>query len=131
SDFRIDQLGAQRLEALERAFLVSLHQPRIPRHVGGEDRGKAAGGAHSSGSPALRRPSTKTANNSDDMNLPITSLRAVTVDNPGFSAQKRLTYSFPSSTRPSWPQADAFIPTTAVIRGWACSARSAHSIASS
>jgi hypothetical protein len=41
-DFRIDELAAQRLEAFERAFLVRPHQPRIPRHIGGEDRGETA-----------------------------------------------------------------------------------------
>jgi len=45
-DFRIDELAAQRLEAFERAFLVRAHQPRIPRHIGGEDRGEPAGGSH-------------------------------------------------------------------------------------
>ncbi len=39
-DIRIDKLAAQRFEAFERAFLVRPHQPRIPRHVGGEDRGE-------------------------------------------------------------------------------------------
>jgi hypothetical protein len=41
-DFRIKELTAQRLEAFERAFLVRPHQPRIPRHIGGEDRGETA-----------------------------------------------------------------------------------------
>jgi hypothetical protein len=40
-DFRIDQLPPQRLEAFERAFLIHPHQPRIPRHIGGKDRGEA------------------------------------------------------------------------------------------
>ncbi len=42
-DLRIEELAAQRLEAFERAFLVRPHQPRIPRHIGGEDRGETAG----------------------------------------------------------------------------------------
>ena len=42
-DFRIEKLTAQRLEAFERAFLVRPHQPRIASHIGGKDRGKAAG----------------------------------------------------------------------------------------
>ena len=42
-DFRIEELAAQRFEAFERALLVRSHQPRIPRHVGGEDRGEAGG----------------------------------------------------------------------------------------
>ena len=45
-DFRIEELAAQRLEAFERAFLVRPHQPRIPRHIGGQDRSKTAGGRH-------------------------------------------------------------------------------------
>jgi hypothetical protein len=45
-DLRIEELAAQRLEAFERAFLVRPHQPRIPRHIGGEDRGETAGGSH-------------------------------------------------------------------------------------
>ena len=58
-DLRIDELAAQRFEAFERAFLVRPHQPRIPRHIGGEDRGETAGLAHPSGTPALRRPSSR------------------------------------------------------------------------
>ena len=39
-DFRIEELAAQRFEAFEPAVLVRPHQPRIPRHIGGEDRGE-------------------------------------------------------------------------------------------
>src|SRR5271165_21112 len=39
---RIDHLGAERLGPAERAFLVRSHQPRIPRHIGGEDCGETA-----------------------------------------------------------------------------------------
>jgi len=39
SDFRIEELAAQRFEAFERALLVRPHQPRIPGHISGEDRG--------------------------------------------------------------------------------------------
>jgi len=60
-DLRIDEIMPQRFEAFVRAFLVRSRQPRIPRHIGGEDRGETAGLAHSSGNPALRRPSTNTA----------------------------------------------------------------------
>src|SRR6516164_9970989 len=56
-DFGINELAAQRLEAFERAFLVRPHQPRIPRHIGSEDRGETAGLGHPS-QPALRRPSS-------------------------------------------------------------------------
>src|SRR5271166_5357992 len=37
-DLRIDQLGAQRLEPAERAFLVGLDQARIASDIGREDR---------------------------------------------------------------------------------------------
>jgi hypothetical protein len=39
-DFRIEKLATQRFEAFERAFLVCPHQPRIPRRIGGQDRGE-------------------------------------------------------------------------------------------
>jgi hypothetical protein len=39
-------LGAQRLEAFERAFLVRPHQPRITHDVGGENCGEAADRRH-------------------------------------------------------------------------------------
>ncbi len=35
----------------------SSHEPRVADDIGGEDRGKAAGGGHCSGTPALRMPS--------------------------------------------------------------------------
>jgi hypothetical protein len=41
-DLRIDELAAMRFEAFERAFFVGSHQPRVARHIGGEDRGKTA-----------------------------------------------------------------------------------------
>ena len=40
-----------------RPRFVIAHQPRVADDVGGEDRGEAAGLAHCSGIPALRRPS--------------------------------------------------------------------------
>src|SRR5258708_6013343 len=46
SDFRIEELAAQRFEAFERALLVRPHQPRIPGHISGEDRGETAALAH-------------------------------------------------------------------------------------
>jgi hypothetical protein len=42
SDFRIDELAAMGLQALERAVLVGAHQPRIARHIGGQNRGETA-----------------------------------------------------------------------------------------
>jgi hypothetical protein len=46
-DLRIEELAAQHFEAFVRAFLIRPHQPRIPRHIGGEDRRETAGLAHS------------------------------------------------------------------------------------
>ena len=48
--------GALLTQCVHRALLVLSHQPRIPGHIGGEDRGKAANCSHSSGIPALRSP---------------------------------------------------------------------------
>jgi hypothetical protein len=55
-DLWINKFAAQGFEAFERAFLVGPDQPRIARHIGGEDRSKTADGGHSSGKPARRRP---------------------------------------------------------------------------
>ena len=41
-DFRIEELATQRPEPFERALLVRAHQPRVARHIGGEDRGETA-----------------------------------------------------------------------------------------
>ncbi len=60
-DLRIEKLAAQRFEAFERAFLVRPHQPRIPRHIGGEDRGETAGLAHVASPAASRRPDRKSS----------------------------------------------------------------------
>jgi hypothetical protein len=55
--FWVEELAPQRSEAFESAALISADQPRIPRHIGREDRREPADGSHSSGNPALRRPS--------------------------------------------------------------------------
>jgi len=34
------------LQAVEGAFLIRAHQPRIARHIGGEDGGEAPGSGH-------------------------------------------------------------------------------------
>jgi hypothetical protein len=61
-DPRIEELAAQRFEAFERAFLIRAHQPRIPRHIGGEDRGKPAGSGRSRSSiPEWRNPPVATS----------------------------------------------------------------------
>jgi hypothetical protein len=53
-DHRINQLGPNVLEPLKSTALVRPDQARIPRHIGGEDRGETAGLAHGA-SPAARR----------------------------------------------------------------------------
>jgi hypothetical protein len=52
----MEELAAQRLEAFEGAFLVRSHQPRVARHVSGEDRCETAGLAHADSPAARRRP---------------------------------------------------------------------------
>src|SRR5215469_2330088 len=56
ADIRIDQFSEMALEPLVRPFLVRTHQPRIPRHIGGKDRCKAAGGVHVVSPAASHRP---------------------------------------------------------------------------
>src|SRR6266446_1839437 len=63
-DLRIEELAAQRVEAFEGAFFVRSHQPRIPRHIGGEDRGETAGLAHVSSPAARRRPDRNSSRSS-------------------------------------------------------------------
>ena len=46
ADFRIDQFPEMRFEAFVRPLLIHPHQARIPRHIGGEDRGEAADRRH-------------------------------------------------------------------------------------
>ena len=46
SDLRINQLPEVRFEPLVGPLLIRPHQARIPRHVGGEDRGEAADRGH-------------------------------------------------------------------------------------
>ena len=41
-DLRVDELATMRLQAVEGALLIRSHQPRITRHIGGEDRRKTA-----------------------------------------------------------------------------------------
>jgi hypothetical protein len=45
-DLRIDQFAEVGLEPFVRPLLIRAHQPRIPRHVGGQDRGEAADRGH-------------------------------------------------------------------------------------
>jgi hypothetical protein len=41
-DLRIQELREMSLEALVRVLLVRPHQPRVARHISGEDRGETA-----------------------------------------------------------------------------------------
>ena len=45
-DLGVGQFAPQHLQAIERAFLVRAHQPRVARDIGGENGGKAAGSWH-------------------------------------------------------------------------------------
>jgi len=45
-NFRIDHLGAKRLQPAERPFLIRPHQTRIARDIGGEDGSEAADSRH-------------------------------------------------------------------------------------
>jgi hypothetical protein len=52
-DLGVHERAAVRLEAFVRALLIRTHQARVPRHIGGEDRGKAADRGHFSPSGRL------------------------------------------------------------------------------
>jgi len=41
-DLRVDELATMRLQAVEGALLIRSHQPRVPRHIRGEDCHKSA-----------------------------------------------------------------------------------------
>jgi hypothetical protein len=45
-DFRPDQLPKVRPQPFVRPLLIRAHQPRVARHIGGEDRGEAADRRH-------------------------------------------------------------------------------------
>ena len=95
-DLRIEELMAQRLEAFERAFLIRSHQPRIPRHIGGEDRGETAGLAHPASAAAKRRPDNNSSRCSGFWKW-LTS--GITTE---VMARRRVTISRASSSRPIW-----------------------------
>jgi hypothetical protein len=61
-DLGIGQLSPQRLQSRERPFLVGAHQPRVVRHIGGEDRGQPAFDAFrgQSGAPQPHGPASVT-----------------------------------------------------------------------
>src|SRR5215472_7452758 len=95
-DFRVDELMAQRFEALERAFLVRPHQPRIPRDVGGEDRSKTAGLAHASSPTAIRTPDKYSSRCSGFRNSLAVGMML------GVMARSRAMTSLASFNRPIW-----------------------------
>jgi hypothetical protein len=43
-DLGVGKLASQLVQRGESAFLIGAHQARITHHIGGEDRGKTAGG---------------------------------------------------------------------------------------
>jgi len=49
--------GAMLAQCLRGARLVHPHQPAVADDIGSKDRGELTGCGHSSGNPALRRPS--------------------------------------------------------------------------
>ena len=57
-DDRVDQVAAERPEPRQRAVLVGPCEPAVAGDVGHQNRRELPGLAHSSGNPALRRPST-------------------------------------------------------------------------
>ena len=60
-DLRIDQLAEMRFEAFVGSLLILAHQPRVARHIGGEDRGETAGHARAVSPVARRRPDRKSS----------------------------------------------------------------------
>ena len=56
-DGRVDQVASERPQPRQNPVLVGSGKPRIADHVGHQDRGQFSGLGHSSGIPALRRPS--------------------------------------------------------------------------
>ena len=57
SDGRVDEVAAQCAQPRKRPLLVGAGEPAIADNIGDQDRRKFPGLAHSSGIPALRRPS--------------------------------------------------------------------------
>jgi hypothetical protein len=100
ADLRFDHFSEMRLQAPVGPLLVSPHQPRIARHIGGEDRGKAARRAHSSGNRALRSPSKRIARAPGEQNFSHGLLKPLMVVNPGTNSDRRLIQSRASSRRP-------------------------------
>jgi len=60
-DLGINQVCSQRLEPVEGSFLIRPDQPRIPRHIGGEDRGKTARCGHAISLVTNRRPDSNSS----------------------------------------------------------------------
>ena len=58
-DGGIDQIAAQPPQPRQGAILVRSREPAVADHIGDQDRCNFPGLAHSSGSPALRKPSSR------------------------------------------------------------------------
>src|SRR6516162_6308467 len=90
----IRHLGPDRRKPSQSPAFVGTDQPRIARHIGGEDRGKATGLAHVVSSIARRRPKTNKSTCSGSRN----GFAVGTII--GVSARSRLTVVRASSSRP-------------------------------
>jgi hypothetical protein len=92
--WRAGDLGVQRF--FECTLLVRPHQPRIPRHIDGRDRGGAAALAHEASPAARRRPERNSSPCSGWRNG--FAVGATT----GVRAASRLRINRASSSRPIW-----------------------------
>jgi hypothetical protein len=96
ADLGVDQFPEVGLEPLVRPLFVGSHQPRVPRHVGGENCGETTGLAHVASPAARRRPESKRSLCSGFRSVTLGEITA------GVMALSRLTISRASSSRPIW-----------------------------
>jgi hypothetical protein len=96
-DFRIEELATQCSEAFESPALVGADQPRIPRHVGGEDRRKAAGQRHRPAQP--KGLSAGTPSRSKSRKFRVTTVRLWTVAVAAIMASAIRSAGFPRISR--------------------------------
>src|SRR5215472_4759914 len=95
-DLRLNKLPEVDFEPLMRPLLICTHQPRIARHVGGEDRGETAGLAHFVSPAAIRTPDRYSSRCSGFRNRLALGTRL------GVMARSRAMTSRASSIRPIW-----------------------------